>query len=214
MTGKVRARNFTFKGTGINGELAVTEDEFLTVVRSNPVVDQVLDRLSATGLKDAWLVAGCLFQTVWNQQTGRPPEFGITDYDVFYFDTSDLSWEAEDAAIQRALQEFEEVDADIEIRNQARVHLWYEAKFGIPYKPLSRATEGVDRFLAKACMVGVRKTERAEYEVYAPQGFRDLQDLTVRPAEHETFDPVTYRKKAKKWLEFWPELRVIDASAA
>ncbi|MFY1710284.1 nucleotidyltransferase family protein [Tritonibacter mobilis] len=194
--------------------MAVTEDEFLTVVRGNPVVDQVLDGLSATGLKDAWPVAGCLFQTVWNQQTGRPPEFGITDYDVFYFDASDLSWEAEDEAIQRALQELGEVDADIEIRNQARVHLWYEAKFGIPYKPLSRATEGVDRFLAKACMVGVRKTERAGYEVYAPQGFRDLQDLTVRPAEHETFDPVTYRKKAKKWLEFWPELRVIDASAA
>lgn len=105
----------------------MTEDEFLTVVRGNPVVDQVLDRLSATGLKDAWLVAGCLFQTVWNQQTGRPPEFGITDYDVFYFDTSDLSWEAEDEAIQRALQELGEVDADIEIRNQARVHLWYEA---------------------------------------------------------------------------------------
>lgn len=214
MTGKVRARNFTFNGTGINGGLAVTEDEFLAIVRGNPVVDQVLDGLNATGLKDAWLVAGCLFQTVWNQQTGRPPEFGITDYDVFYFDVSDLSWEAEDAAIQRALQGLGEVDADIEIRNQARVHLWYEAKFGISYKPLSRATEGVDRFLAKACMVGVRKTERAGYEVYAPQGFGDLQDLTVRPAEHETFDPVTYRKKAKKWLEFWPELRVIDASAA
>jgi hypothetical protein len=43
------------------------------------------------------VTAGCLFQTVWNVVTDRPPTSGIKDYDIFYFDGTDLSWEAEDA---------------------------------------------------------------------------------------------------------------------
>ena len=47
------------------------------------------------------LVAGALFQTVWNLRSGRPPQEGIRDYDVFYWD-DDLSYEAEDRVIRRA----------------------------------------------------------------------------------------------------------------
>jgi hypothetical protein len=46
-------------------------------------------------LPDAWLVAGCLFQTVWNLQAGRDATAGIKDYDLFYFDDADLSEQAE-----------------------------------------------------------------------------------------------------------------------
>lgn len=38
---------------------------------------------------------------MWNVITGQPPEAGILDYDLVYFDASDLSWEAEDAVIRR-----------------------------------------------------------------------------------------------------------------
>ena len=43
---------------------------------------------------------GCLVQTVWNVLTGRAVDYGINDYDVFYFDP-DTSWEAEDAVIRK-----------------------------------------------------------------------------------------------------------------
>jgi hypothetical protein len=49
------------------------------------------------GLPGWYLVAGGLYQTVWNVVTGQVPEAGILDYDLAYFDASDLSWEAEDA---------------------------------------------------------------------------------------------------------------------
>jgi uncharacterized protein len=55
---------------------------------------------------DGWLVAGCLFQTVWNLQAGRAPEAGIKDYDIFYFDAGDVSVAAEaavQARVERAL---------------------------------------------------------------------------------------------------------------
>lgn len=79
----------------------------------------------------------------------------VKDYDVFYFDESDLSWEAEDAVIQRVKAHFSTLDVPIEVKNQARVHLWYEQCFGIPCPALSSATHGIDRYLVSCARVGV-----------------------------------------------------------
>ena len=100
----------------------MTDADFIAAVLSNPINRTILDRLPTLDLPDAWLVSGALFQTVWNVLTNRPPEFGIRDYDIFYFDPDD-SWAAEDAIIRRIGAPFADVTAEIEIRNQARVHL-------------------------------------------------------------------------------------------
>ena len=42
------------------------EEAFLTLALKNACNTAILERLPALGLPDAWLVAGCLFQTVWN----------------------------------------------------------------------------------------------------------------------------------------------------
>lgn len=111
-------------------------DEQLRALRSalsqNEMLVQVLDRAARLALPGWYVTAGCLFQTVWNVVTGRPPSAGIKDYDLFYFDGTDLSWEAEDTVIQAAHKHFGDLPVDVEVRNQARVHLWYEQKFGVP----------------------------------------------------------------------------------
>lgn len=142
------------------------DDEcFVALALTNEANRRILERLPSLGLRDAWLVSGSLFQTVWNALTGRPPSYGIKDYDLFYFD-EDTSFEAEDAAIQRVAKAFADLGGDVELRNQARVHLWYEGKFGTPYPPLRSAREGIDRFLAPACMVGLQP----DGTLYAPMG--------------------------------------------
>src|SRR6185312_8448243 len=113
----------------------MNQDQFVDAVLRNPVNRIVLERLPQLGLPDCWLVSGGLFQTAWNVKTGRDPQYGIKDYDIFYFDP-DTSYEAEDRAIRLARAVFADVTADIEVRNQARVHLWYGEKFGTPYPPL------------------------------------------------------------------------------
>jgi hypothetical protein len=67
------------------------EAPFRQDVLQNTVNVTILSRWHDLGLPNAWLVAGCLFQTVWNLQRGRPPGQGIKDYDLFYFDPTDLS---------------------------------------------------------------------------------------------------------------------------
>ncbi len=68
-------------------------------------------------LPDAWLVSGCLVQTVWNVLTGRAVDYGISDYDVFYFDP-DTSWAAEDAVIRRLENRLVGLGVEIEARNR------------------------------------------------------------------------------------------------
>ena len=177
--------------------------EFIALVRRNPAIATILDRLPRLQAPDTWLTAGCLAQTVWNLQTGRPPAENIRDYDLFYFD-EDLSWDAEDAVIRRGTELF--VDLAVEIRNQARVHLWFGGKFGYEIAPLQSACEGIDRFLFRGICIGVD----AGGQVYAPFGFDDLLSGVLRPNPNN-FRPDQMLAKAEDYRARWPWLRVETA---
>ncbi len=182
--------------------------EFVETALGNPNNRAILDRLPQLGAADAWLVSGAIFQTVWNAITGRPPVYGIRDYDIFYFDP-DTSWDAEDAVIRRADALFADLGVEIEVRNQARVHLWYEAKFGTPYAALERATDGIDHFLMDCAMIGLRPAGEGTYGVYAPKGIADIANMTVRPNRMPNFSAERYRGKVARWKEQWPEITII-----
>lgn len=180
-------------------------DHFLDIVTSNPLVESVLGRAARMNLPDWYLTAGCLFQTVWNVLDGHPPRRGIRDYDVFYFDSDDLSWEAEDRVIQEAGDVFSDLGVQVEVRNEARVHLWYEAKFGKPCPAFASSADAIDHFAATACCLGVRREPDGSHNVHAPYGFDDLFDFVLRP------NPVlaprdVYEAKALRWSGLWPRL--------
>ena len=73
--------------------------------------------------------------------TGPAVDYGINDYDVFYFDP-DTSWEAEDKIIRTLTERLAGRGIAVEARNQARVHLWYPEKHGLPYPELRCSTRG------------------------------------------------------------------------
>ncbi|MBR0858484.1 nucleotidyltransferase family protein [Bradyrhizobium liaoningense] len=187
----------------------MTRDDFLALALRNPVNAAIIDELHRLALPDAWLVSGCLVQTTWNVLTGRAIDHGIADYDVFYFDP-DTSWEAEDAVIREMHARLGHLGVKIETRNQARVHLWYPGKHGLPYPPLARSTDGIDRFLTQNTQVGVRRSGDG-FEVYAPRGFDDIAGLVARPNPGPNFSAASYAAKAARWKALWPELTVIPA---
>jgi hypothetical protein len=172
----------------------------------NETLLEVLHRAAKLALPGWYLTAGCLFQTVWNVVTDRPPASGIKDYDLFYFDDSDLGWDAENAVIEAGAATFG--DLPVEIRNEARVHLWYEDHFGVPCPPHTSTEAAIDSFAATTCCLGVRLEDDDHWRVYAPHGLADVFNLLVRP------NPVlapreVYEAKTRRWLEHWPELTVL-----
>lgn len=188
----------------------MTTDEFLAAALRNPVNDLIAEEIDRLALPDAWIVAGCLTQTVWNVITARAIDHGINDYDVFYFDP-DTSWSAENAVIEKLQTSLARLDIRIEARNQARVHLWYPEKHGRPYPALCSSTQGIDRFLTENTQVGVRRA-RTGYDVYAPKGLDDIARMTVRLNHGPNFSAEAYSAKAARWKKLWPEIRVLPAT--
>jgi len=192
------------------GRLPVDEQvaAFREVLLRNSTLAEVLTRAAVLGLPGWYLVAGCLYQTVWNVVTGRPPEAGILDYDLAYFGASDFSRQAEDAVIQAGRKLFGDLPAPVQIRNQARVHLWYEQKFGVPCPPHESTEAAIDTFEATTACLGVRLLPGGRWRVYAPHGLADVFNLTVRP------NPVlaprhVYQAKTARWQRQWPSLTVL-----
>lgn len=183
-------------------------DALRAALRRNELLTEVLTRAAVLDLPGWYLAAGCVVQTVWNVVIGRPPAYGIRDYDLVYFDDRDLSWAAENAAITAGAGVFGDVPAVVEIRNEARVHLWYESRFGVPCRPYPSTEAAIDSFEATTCCVGVRQSAGGRWRVYAPHGLADVFNLVVRP------NPVlaprhVYEAKARRWKERWPELVVL-----
>jgi hypothetical protein len=156
-----------------------------------------------------WLVfSGAVYQPVFNHLTGRPLDYGIKDYDLGYFDASDRSYEAEDAVIRRVKTAFEEpLRSRVEVRNQARVHLWFEAKFGEPYGPLSCTADALERFASATFAVGVRLESDDRLHIEDPFGLADLFALRVVPNPRRK--TIGFDRAAADVRRRWPEV-VID----
>jgi hypothetical protein len=177
------------------------------IVRAAPALMQVLETMRTLDLPD-WLVfSGAVYQRVLNHLTGRPADYGVRDYDVGYFDPSDTSYEAEDVVIRRVAAALAEpLRTQVELRNQARIHLWFEAHFGEPYTALASTAEALTRFASPMFAIGVRLDPAGDLHVEAPFGLADLFDLRLRPnpaRPTEKFPRIAAGVTAR-----WPELRV------
>jgi hypothetical protein len=87
------------------------------ILKADPLVWTALRRARDLDLPDWMIVSGAIYNTVWNNLTGKPSGYGIKDIDLFYFDGSDLSWEAEDIVIKAGERHFAGTPLAVEIRN-------------------------------------------------------------------------------------------------
>lgn len=193
------------------GQLPLDEQiaYFREMLEHNTTLIEVLKRAATLDLPGWYLAAGCISQTIWNVLTGKPPASGIADYDLIYCDTSDLSWEAEDVVIRAGADLFADLGVEVQIRNQARVHLWYEKLFGVKGpQPFTSTEAAIDTWVTGSAQHGVRLMDGGSWKIYAPRGLSDVFNMVVRPV------PVlgsrqAYEKKVSRWLTVWPGLTVM-----
>lgn len=193
-----------YSGLGFAAQRAALEG----IIRSDPVLMEVLDALRAEALPEGMLVAGAIYNLVWNRLTGRPDLAGVNDIDIFYFDDSDLSYEAEDAVIKRLDGRFAHLPLPVQVRNQARVHLWFPQKFGVPFTPLTCSSEMLGRYASRTHAVGARLEADDDLTIVAPFGLDDIFSFRITP------NPVLMNKpahdaKGARAKSVWPELTVV-----
>lgn len=179
------------------------------IVRGSAPLMQVLRTVRDVRLPDWFIFSGAVYQRVLNHLTGRDLDYGIKDYDVAYYDASDLSYEAEDEVIRRVAAAFEPPLREmVEVRNQARVHLWFEAKFGEPYEPLARSAEALERFVSPLHAVAVRLESDDAITVQAPFGLEDLFAMRLRPNPARP-PGAGFERAAASAQARWPEITII-----
>jgi len=148
-----------------------------------------------------------LYNAVWNALTGRPPGHGTKDIDLFYFDDSDLSYEAEDRVIKRGERHFGHLPLPVEIRNQARVHLWYPQKFGRSCPRFVSSSDAVRHFASKTHAVGIRLDDDG-LNLVAPYGLDDLFSFRIVP-NRASDNRHTHEEKGARARKNWPEITVV-----
>lgn len=139
---------------------------------------------------------------------GLPSQSGIKDYDIFYFDSSDLSEAAEAQAQALAESVLSDLGVTVEVANQARVHLWYPEHFGYPYPALASAEDGISRFLVRETCVGIRPQQW-----YAPYGLTGLYAGTLTPNAATPYAEL-FAKKVAAYKARWSWLKIERADGA
>lgn len=190
--------------TGTDQRRMDLQNRLLKIIRSNSLVGPVLARLEELKFPNAHLCAGCLTQSVWNSIFDLPDGNGIGDIDLIYFDNLDLSEDGEEAAAQRVREMFCNLPVKPDVKNEARVHLWYEAKFGKPIQPFRSIEHAVSSFPTTATAIAI-STNSATLNIVAPFGLSDLFKGIVRPNKAIVTEDV-YVSKTDRWRKHWPHL--------
>jgi uncharacterized protein len=158
------------------------------------------------GLPDWYFGAGGVAQTVWNVLHGFEPADGIKDYDLVYFDPTDLSVNGE-RRVEEVRARLADVGVTPDVKNEARVHLWYEDRFGRPIQPYRSSGEAIATWPTTASSVGVRYRGN-DFVVCAPFGLTDLFHMIARPNKTIVSREV-YEEKVARWSARWPQLTVV-----
>ena len=97
------------------------------------------------------------------------------------------------------------LSVSLEVKNQARVHLWYEQKFGKPCPRLQSTTDGIDRYLISCTCVGIKVSSGA---LYAPHGLDELWEglLRINPMNS---NQELFHQKAQSYKNRWPWLAIV-----
>jgi hypothetical protein len=177
------------------------------IVCTNPVVARLLDGLRDRGVPSWYLGAGGVTQTVWNHLHGFAPTHAISDYDIVYFDPHDLT-EAGERRLEATMTARLGADGvKLDFTNEARVHLWYERRFGRALAPYRSVEHAIATWPTTATSIGVR-SDGGGFTVCAPFGLADVFAMVVRP-NTTLIDRAVYEAKADRWRRRWPQLTVL-----
>lgn len=178
-----------------------------SILVQSEAINKAINRTQALGIKNYYIGAGCITQTVWNYLSGKPLDYGIKDIDFVYYDNENIDFQAEDRIISRIKELYSDLNYEVDVKNQARVHLWYKSHFGTDIEPYKSLEEAINTWPTTATAIGVRK-ENNELLVYAPFGLNDLFGKIVRPNKTQITRDV-YENKVSRWTEKWPDLKII-----
>ena len=137
----------------------------IQTIKANKELMIVLDILDENQFQEYYIGAGAIVQNIWNKATEKPINYGVNDIDIIYFDSKDLSEKAEELKASSIIELFEYETLKLDIKNEARVHLWYKNKFGYDIPPYSSLEEAIDSWPTTATASWTKKSHAASWRI-------------------------------------------------
>lgn len=193
---------------GYNSDIQTQLKVLENIIMLNQSINTAIERAKLLDIDNYYIGAGCITQTIWNYLSNNPLEFGIKDIDFVYFDNKNLDLESENRVISKVKDLYSDLKIEVDVKNQARVHLWYKSHFGSTIKPYVSLESALNTWPTTATSIGVRKEKNNEMKVYAPFGLNDLFGKIVRANKVQITRDI-YENKVSSWLNKWPNLKII-----
>lgn len=186
-------------------------DIAISILKENKELMSMLNYIEKLNFPNFYIAAGSVFQTIWNYYDNKPLNYGIKDIDVIYFNKDDLSVER-DLEYYKKIKEYSETSGynyEIDVSNEARMHLWKKEKFHIEIEPYTSSEDAIDKWIATVHAIGITKVYN-QIKIYAPYGLSDIFSRTIRPIKHKDNTKEIYDKKANSWKERFNDLNIIE----
>lgn len=196
---------------GFNKNIQEQLKIFEKIIKKNKKLMEVLKVLEEYAktnptFKDYYVGAGSVNQTVFNYLSNNEIDYGIKDFDIVYFD-EDLSYEAEDKIIKELDKLFKDKSIDFDVKNEARVHIWYNEKYKDKREPYTSTEDAISKWGATVTCIGIR-LEKGKLVTFCPYGLNDFFSMTIRPVKYY-FTKESYDSRCERWLKKWPNLNIV-----
>lgn len=163
-----------------------------------------LTALRALNLPQGYIGAGFLRNAIWDAQHEYKVHTPLNDVDVIYFDADDLSV-ASECAIKATLEQ-QLPTVPWQVKNQARMHIQHN------HAPYTSCEDAISMWIERETCVAVRMSQEGAFEFLAPFGLSQNMagTISINPKIPRP-EVLSKRVATKKWLELWPQLRLVDA---
>jgi HAD superfamily phosphoserine phosphatase-like hydrolase len=177
-------------------------DETIELIQNDAWRMGCLQAVAYLRLPDWYIAAGFLRNAIWDVRHAKLVRTPLNDVDVVYFDLRDHGTDAE-TRIESVLQT-RCPDVKWEVRNQARMHL----RNGHP--PYRDSEDAIAHWVETPTCVGVRIEGNRTLRIVAPYDIAENRSLRVAPNPRIVHPAALFneRIRAKRWLEYWPNLSV------
>lgn len=183
--------------------------QLIKIVQKNENLMKVFDALDKMEYFEAYIGAGAIVQSVWNELGGRDINYGIGDIDIVFYNDKNIDEDYENIIRKKLENELGDFPIVLDIKNQARVHLWYQKKFGYEVEAYESVEDAVNSWPTTATSIALKRYKRNKWMIYAPFGIDDVFDMLIKANSRQVTKEI-YMKKAEKWKNKWNELKIID----
>ena len=183
----------------------------IEIIKKNKELMDILNYISKLNMQNYYIAAGSVFQTIWNFYDGKDLNYNIKDIDVIYFNGSDISV-SKDLEYYNLIKKYckeKEYDFEIDVSNEARMHLWEKEKFNIDIEAYKSSEDAIDKWIATVHAIGIT-IDNNELKIYAPYGLSDIYSKTIRPIKHKYNTKDIYEKKVSNWKTRFDNLNIIE----